>query len=163
MADKPTRVITDLADTSLIKDRITLRLEFDDEIWEFQGRRLSNYEWMRYEREEPPPAPPKKHVRSGVDWDYDHPDHRRKLTERIERISYKRIAACLSEIIPGATIDEKVEYLNNNLTQGVIVNIYQLLVQAHSEGEAVIERSHSFRRDGTATVEGDDEARDVPF
>jgi len=112
----------------------TAAIEVQDEILEFEMRRLSHNEWLSYEREPfvekiiPPQVAvaPNKQGRRMI-FDYEHPDYKAKTAEQANRVVLLRVAAALITEVPGKDIPDKADWLSENAPIGLVGNLYRVL------------------------------------
>lgn len=113
-------------------------VEFDmgDTEFEVSMKRISFRQWREIEDSVPVVVPPERVQGKQKRFAYDHPRYRDEQDERMNRIGVLRVAASVVDDVPGKTLEERADFLAENLTIGMVLRMYRWLAEMHGEGES---------------------------
>jgi hypothetical protein len=85
--------------------------------------------------------------------DYNDPGYKARLAEAGMRRTLRRIAAAIAKpLIPGESLDEKEEWVRENVSASVVNQLSTLVSAAALRGEArIVDRASRFHGNGTGT------------
>lgn len=152
---KQTKVANSLSD--LQTKTVTIDIELvGDEVFTVEMRPLTYGEWERIGKEIPQPEPQGIPGRTGIVYQTDDPNYKRAISEVEDRRAIRRTAAALVTAFPDgcATLDQKVEYIENSLDSGVVTALVGAMWEIHRFRKAqVSQRAATFhnRRNSPVT------------
>ncbi len=150
MAKKQKRRAATLADLQV--QNYMVELEFEDgEILEVELRELSFKEWqaLGYSVTEPG-APHIADKRGRKEYDYNEPNYLQKRAQASDRRNILRLAAAMVEPVPGETVEEKADYLAENLDPVMLGGLLQaIFLRGEQISARVVERAGSFHGSGS--------------
>ncbi len=145
-----TRRAATLADLTIAN--YTVELEFEDgEILEVEMRELSFKQWQElgYSVTEPG-APHITTAKGGKTYDYNDPPYLQLRAQANDRRNILRLAAAMVEDVPGETVEEKADYLAENLDPVMLGGLLQAVYLRGEQITArVVERAGSFHGSGS--------------
>ena len=162
MDEKELKVIEITSLDQLPKAGDEVLVEFDAEgaRHRIKAKRLSHRQWTELNFSLPQPSPPDRMGPRGLEPNFKNVDYLSELDKRFQALSLLRIAATLVVPIPGGTVEQKANYIAENLSEGFVSAVYIAIATLHGEGDAVAQRVDTFHSDGDAGDAGDEELGD---
>jgi len=158
------RRIKSLGELPSMNKQVEVVVPINGEDYVITLRKLSHSEWMRIEREEPMPDAMRRHNSATNEWVVDpgHPETEKRLRDRLARIHSKRIAASVVEDIPGVTLDEKADWMEEAFDTDVLTGLGYHMRDISAEAANAVVLADNFRRDRQAAGVGSGEVESNP-
>lgn len=131
------------------KQDFDVEFEMNGEIAIIGMTRISYSRWKELEESVPVVEPPRRVEGRKTVADVQNEEYKAKKNARLDRIGVLRVAASITDSIPGKTIEAKADWLEGNMDIGFLQGVYRWLVTLHSEGLEAFSLADTFHGDGS--------------